>query len=174
MKYKFYIFLIVSFCLGLTACTNNLLVSEEYSGRNLEIGVVGKKPEVRENNINFTSIEMRELKEQNTLKKFDAIFIMKEHLIEAANDEYVESYQSGIIPFFFIESEKSYLPFVVHSSSYEGTPDSQTGDYATGYYNSPNNGEMKYWGYGLYDHIKNEDNIKDAYSRIFKTIDEIK
>lgn len=170
MKFKFIIFFIVSFYL--TACTSNSVNTEKYSGRDLEIGVVGKFPEVRKNNIKFISIELKDLKEQNQLKKFDAIFIMKENLVEAANDEYVESYQSGIVPFFFIESEKSYLPFVVHLSSYEGAPDAQIGDYATGYYNNPN-GEMEYWGYGLYDDVQNEDNIKDAYTRIFKTIDEI-
>lgn len=171
MKFKLIIFLLALFYLS--ACTQNTVNSEQYSGRNLEIGVVGKKPDVRERNINFVSIELKDIKEQNKIKKFDAVFIMKEYLIEAANDEYVESYQSGIVPFFFIESEKSYLPFVVHSSSYEGTPDAQIGDYATGYYNDPN-GEMKYWGYGLYNDVQNEDNIKDVYSRIFKTIDEIK
>ncbi|WP_449442973.1 hypothetical protein [Ureibacillus acetophenoni] len=43
---------------------------------------------------------------------------MKVNLIEAANDEYIDSYQSGIVTFFYIESEKSDLPFVKRSSSY--------------------------------------------------------
>ena len=172
MKIKLIGILIISLQLFLVACANNSVDSEEYSGKDLEIGVVGKFPEVKENNINFTSIEMKDLKDQRQLEKVDAVFIMKENLVEAANDEYVESYQSGIVPFFFIESEKSYLPFVVKSSTYEGAKNSQTNDYATGYYNNPN-GDMKYWGYGLYDDVRNEANIKDAYTRIFKTIDEI-
>lgn len=170
MRFKFIIFSIT--LLYLTACTNNSAGTETYSGSNLIIGVIGKHPEVRENNITFISIELKDLKEQDQLEKFDAVFIMKEHLIEAANDEYVESYQAGIVPFFFIESEKSYLPFVVYSSSYKGTPNAPTKDYATGYYNNPN-GEMKYWGYGLYDDVRSKNNITDVYTRIFKTIDEI-
>ncbi|WP_369436344.1 hypothetical protein [Lysinibacillus fusiformis] len=50
--------------------------------------------------------------------------------------------------------------------------DAQTGDYATGVYNQSND-EMLYWGYGLYDDVRNEKNIKDAYTRIFTTIDEL-
>ncbi|RIW27286.1 hypothetical protein D3H55_23180 [Bacillus salacetis] len=172
MKIKLISLVIISLQLLLAACANNSVDSAEYNGKSLEIGIVGDPPQVREENIKFTSIELRDIKEKKQLENFDAVFIMKEYLVDAANDEYVESYQSGIVPFFFIESEKSYLPFVKKSSTYEGSPDVPTKDYATGYYNNPK-AEMQYWGYGLFDDIRNEDNIKDAYSRIFNTIEEI-
>lgn len=166
--------IIVSIQLFLVGCTKNSVETEEYKGMDLKIGVVGEIPEVREENIKFAQIELKEIMELKRLEEFDAVFIMKENLIEAANDEYVESYQSGVVPFFFIESEKSFLPFIKEGASYEGTKDVPDGSYATGYLNdSKPNGEIKNWGYGLYNDIRNEANIKDVYSRIFNTISEI-
>ncbi|MDN4492988.1 hypothetical protein [Ureibacillus aquaedulcis] len=166
--------IIVSIQSFLVGCSKNSIETEEYKGMDLKIGVIGEIPEVREKNIKFVELELKDIKEPHRLEELDAVFIMKENLIEAANDKYVESYQSGVLPFFFIESEKSYLPFVVAGASYEGTKDVQDGSYATGYLNDPKTkGEMKYWGYGLYNDIWNEENIKDAYSRIFDTISEL-
>ncbi|WP_158523412.1 hypothetical protein [Clostridium taeniosporum] len=40
--------------------------------------------------------------------------------------------------------------------------------YATGIICNDN--KLKYVGYGLYNDIENQENIKDVYSRIFETI----
>jgi hypothetical protein len=96
---------------------------------------------------------------------------MKEHLTEAAKSHYANIYKNSGIPFFFIETNKSYVPFVHEETDYEEFPDSQSLDYAAGYYQSGENGT--YWGFGLYNDTVNEVNILDVYSRIFKTIETI-
>ncbi|MEC1153957.1 hypothetical protein [Cytobacillus horneckiae] len=81
----------------------------------------------------------------------------------------MKTYKNSVIPFFFIESKKSYIPFVDKETEYEDFPDTKSGDYAAGYYQ---NGEDEtYWGYGLYNNTANEINIFDVYSRIFRTIE---
>jgi hypothetical protein len=52
--------------------------------------------------------------------------------------------------------------------SYEEAPDFQELTYATGIIFNDN--KLKFWEYGLYNDIENQDNIKDVYSRIFETI----
>ncbi|WP_394186186.1 hypothetical protein [Metabacillus halosaccharovorans] len=54
---------------------------------------------------------------------------------------------------------------------YEEFPDTKSGDYATGYYQSGD--DLTYWGYGLYNDTSNEVNIFDIFSRIFKTIESV-
>jgi len=156
----------------LTGCNSDTVNTPLYKGRSLAIGVIGDVPKVREDNVKFTVITFDELEEKIKLSsKFDAVFIMKEHLPEAADSKYAKVYKSAGIPFFFIESKKSYVPFVDEETSYEDFPDVQSGDYAAGYYQSGEEGQ--YWGYGLYNHKVNEPNIKDVYSRIFTTIESV-
>ncbi|MBI0580903.1 hypothetical protein IEC97_26605 [Neobacillus cucumis] len=159
----------------LTGCTvkdsgNTIDNSPIYTGRKLTIGVIGKPPIVREKNVKFNLITFRDLEQLNLSTKFDAIFIMKENLRKAAESKYARIYKSAGIPFFFIQSKKSYIPFIDEETSYDSFPDSQSKDYATGYLEL--NKEGRYWGYGLYNNKINGPNIKDVYSRIFKTIDE--
>lgn len=97
---------------------------------------------------------------------------MKEHLQEADDNKYVKVYTNAGIPFFFMESTKSFMPFVREDISYEDISDTGSGMYATGYLQI---GEAsKFWGYGLYNDKVNEPNIKDVYSRMFTTIESIK
>ncbi|MNC63526.1 hypothetical protein D3C75_1136530 [compost metagenome] len=93
---------------------------------------------------------------------------MKEHLSEAADARYAEVYQTAGLPFFFIESKKSYMPFVLEDVAYEDIKDINDGVYATGYFNSE--GKWEFWGTGLYNDKVNSTNIKSAYSRVFETI----
>ena len=76
------------------------------------------------------------------------------------------------IPFFFIQTIKSYVPFTEEDLSYEEVPDFEDLTYATGILYNDNN--LKFWGYGLDSGIENQANIKDVYSRIFETISKIK
>ncbi|WP_225983678.1 MULTISPECIES: hypothetical protein [Bacillaceae] len=45
--------------------------------------------------------------------------------------------------------------------------------YAVGIFTTQDDDTLKKWGYGLYNDEKNDEHIKDVYSRIFKTIDEL-
>ncbi len=156
----------------LSACNKNEVKdSPLYEGAKLAIGVVGEIPKVREENIVFKNIALEDLKQGNISSELNAVFIMKEHFTEAAKAPYAKVYKESGIPFFYIESKKSYVPFVDEETDYEDFPDTKSGDYAAGYYQLGEEG--KYWGYGLYNNAVNASNILDAYSRIFKTIDEL-
>ncbi|WP_051530067.1 hypothetical protein [Anoxybacteroides tepidamans] len=156
----------------LTACStfNTAFMDfKEYEGRPLKIGVIGKPPEVREKNVEFVSIKFSDL-ENEKFNSYDAVFIMKEHLSEAAASKYAKVYRNSKIPFFFIQSEKSYLPFVDESLTYEGALKTGSKSYATGYLNTKSG--PKYWEYRLYNDIKNKKTIQEVFSRIFMTIEE--
>ncbi|MGD6853904.1 hypothetical protein ACQCVO_02410 [Bacillus infantis] len=138
----------------------------------MTIGVVGEAPTIREENIVFKNIELEDLDSAHLSREYSAVFMMKAYLIEAAKAPFAKIYKDAGIPFFFIKSKKSYVPFVDAETDYEEFPDSKSGDYATGFYQSDEKGT--YWGYGLYNNTVNEANILDVYSRIFKTIDTVK
>ncbi|MEK9197138.1 hypothetical protein [Ureibacillus sp. FSL E2-3493] len=53
-----------------------------------------------ENNVNFTTLTMDDIK-NHQFKHFDAIFIGKEHLAEAAEPRYANIYIDYSIPFIF-------------------------------------------------------------------------
>ncbi|MGF7048205.1 hypothetical protein J2T13_002712 [Paenibacillus sp. DS2015] len=152
----------------LTGCTSDTVDTTLYQGMSLDIGVIGGAPKVREDNIKFINITFEEIENRNLLDDFDAVFITRENLSEASDSKYAKIYKNAGIPFFFIESKKSYVPFLDEALSYEDSPDSKSSDYATGYFQLGEEGQS--WGYGLYNNKINESNIKDVYSRIFTTI----
>ena len=142
-----------------------------YEGSDLIIGVIGKSPEVREKNVSFNSITLAEL-ESNVAKvssEYDAVFIMKPYLEQAGKEQFYV-FSELKIPVFFIESKKSYLPFIYDDITYEEAPTIEDQTYATGII-SEDKDTFHYWGYGLYNDTQNETNIKDVYSRIFSTIE---
>jgi len=96
---------------------------------------------------------------------------MKEHLTEAANQKYAKDYINAGIPFFFMETQKSYLSFINEELSYDDVPDLSSDNYAIGYFQSGK--EYQHWGYGLYNDKVNEHNIEDVYTRIFTTIESL-
>lgn len=153
----------------LAGCTPYSPDTPLYEGKKLDIGMIGDAPEIRENNITFTEMTLDELKEGADFPSaVDAVFIQKDYLSDAADSKYAKVYQNAGIPFFFIESKKSYVPFVIEDLSYEEVPDLSPDMYASGYYQSGD--KAQFWGYGLYNDQVNPPNIKDAYSRIFTTI----
>lgn len=145
---------------------NESIETEPYTGKALHIGIIGEEPNIKEKNIQFTVVNFNDL--QNT-KKYDAIFITKENLKEAAKAEYAIIYNNSPIPFLFIESEKGYVPFINDETDFENYPDVDSGAYAY-LYDSKSN---QYWGYGLYNDIENKQNIQDVYSRVFETIENL-
>ncbi|TLS36441.1 hypothetical protein [Pseudalkalibacillus caeni] len=157
----------------MTGCVSDEVDSPIYSGKNLNIGVIGKVPEVREQNVSFTNIEFEDLKTDldKTSSDLDAIFIMKDHLSQAAESQYANIYKSLSIPTFFFETNKGYLPFVNKDMTYENSPKIRELTYATGYLQKEEN--AKYWAYGLYNDVVNETNVEDVYTRVFTTIDSL-
>ena len=158
----------------LSACVvdkNEVEDSPLYDGKPLTIAVVGNAPEVREENIQFKEIDLEEINLKNLSSAYDSVFIMKEHLSEAATAPYAKVYKTANIPFFFIESEKTYLPFIDEDMEYEEAYDSKSGAYVDGYYQSTEQGQ--YWGFGLYNDTVNDTNVLDVYSRIFETIETV-
>lgn len=165
------LFLLISTLAACSMDKNEVKDSPLYEGLDLTIGVVGKIPDVRERNIVFKSIDLNDIRKGNLSSKYDAIFIMKEQLIEAARAPYANIYKNSGIPFFFIESKKSHVPFVEAEIEYEAFPDTDSGEYASGYYEIGDSG--KSFGYGLYNDTVNEVNILDVFSRIFMTIEQV-
>lgn len=146
--------------------------SSIYEGKNLSIGIVGKKPEVREKNVSFTSLTMEQIRDKELLSHFDAVIFTKEHLQAAAEHTYKQIYQTANIPFFFLESKKAYLLYSDMNISYEQAPDVTNGEYATGFLQK--NNHIEYWGFGLYNDKRNAKNIQDVYTRMFQTISSVK
>lgn len=145
---------------------NESIETEPYNGKSLHIGIIGEEPKVREEQIQFTGIDFNDL--QN-VEDYDAIFITKENLKEADKTQYATVYNNSPRPFLFIETQKGYVPFISEEADFENYPDVDSGVYAYLY----DSKSKKYWGYGLYNDIVNEQNIQDAYSRIFKTIEDL-
>lgn len=154
-------------------CKSDVIDSSIYNGNNLIIGIIGETPVVREENIKFKDITFEYLEEtKNLSSEINAVFIMKENLEEASKSKYVEIYKNSGIPFFFIECEKSHIPFTSADLLY-GEVDNLSEDiYAIGILMDGE--KVQYWGFGLYNDRKNEQNIKDVYTRIFNTIESIR
>lgn len=63
-----------------------------YAGRALGIGIIGEAPEVREEQVRFTKIQFSDLEEKTFDSQYDAIFITKDNLLEAAQGKYAAIY----------------------------------------------------------------------------------
>jgi len=166
--------LLLLFVFVLVGCTEKLPDFKEYTGRPLDIAVIGSAPNVRETNVVFEEFTMNDLLFID-FSEYDAVFIMKEQHEKASKAEYAEVYTSSSIPFFFIESTKGSFPFTdpeaLYSNSQERADDSY---FAAGYMPSSNSQiEGTTYGFGLYNDIKNEDTVKGTYSIIFNKIQEI-
>ena len=172
MKRILYFLLLIIFTLftGRAKLQPQSTITNTYNGRSLSVGIIGEIPKVREKQVNFIEIEFSDLEKDTLDSKYDAVFITKNNLQEASEERYSLIYKKSKIPFFFIQSEKSHIPFTIEEISYEEAPDVNDLNYATGIIYKNDNFES--WGYGLYRDIENEANIKDVYSRIFETISE--
>ncbi|SFC44298.1 hypothetical protein [Bacillus sp. UNCCL81] len=154
----------------LTGCNSDTIYTPLYDGKKLIIGVIGNIPKVREENVKFKHINLDKIEEtKNLSSEFDAIIIKKEHLSKAANHKYLAIYQHSGLPFFFMDSKKSFELIINGQISYKDAPDMVDQSYATGILD-----ENHFCGYGLYNDKVNDLNIKDVYTRIFKTIDSSK
>jgi hypothetical protein len=152
-----------------TACSKPQSVkTNTYNGKDLRIGIIGETPKVMEEKVTFGKIQFSDLEKDTFDSQYDAIFITKNNLSEASQGKYAASYKKSKIPFFFIQTEKSYVPFTEKDLTYDNAPKFTDQSYATGIMYNGN--KLNFWGYGLYNDIENQANIKDVYSRIFETI----
>lgn len=166
----FFLFLII---LIFTSCSKTIDIKPEpFPVKDLTIGVIGDIPTVNEKQVRFEKIKFSDLEEGKFDKKYDVIFITKDNLSEAAQDKYASIYKKSKIPFFFIQSEKSFVPFTEEGLSYENAPKMGTNAYAVGI--QYKDGKLASWEYLLGNKIQDELSIRDVYSRIFKTIYENK
>ena len=161
----------------LIGCNDKIENNEIYKGQKLNIAIIGVKPEVREENINFTSLSLEELS-QNTKtisKEFNAVFIMSENFSNADEDKYIETYNNLTIPIFFIGTTKAHLPFVTENVKYENAPEISEDLYAAGYlYSETNEGpKVDRWRFFLNNDLKDSIKIKDVYTNIFKTVEKL-
>lgn len=155
----------------LTGCSvSDIDKTERYKGEKLRIGIIGDIPVIRETQVMFEEIDFDFLNEDDFDSKYDAIFITKENLPEASNAEFAPIYKKSKIPFYFVNSEKSHVIFIKENLSYEDELDVKDGTYITGIFYAKD----KFWGYGLYNNIESQTNIKGVYSRVFEDISEIK
>ena len=153
----------------LSACTPSP-DAELYKGKPLRIAVVGEPPEVKEEQVKFTKVSFDKMT-STELNSFDAVFITEDNLFEAAEDQYVDVYLDSTIPFFFIGTD-NFLPFVEKDMNYDKSMNWSAGiSYAVGILIQDD--ALEKWEYGLYNDEKKEEHIKDVYSRIFKTVDEL-
>lgn len=144
---------------------------EQYKGEALTIGVIGNPPKVREKElIHFEPLTFQDLID-GKLGSADAVFIMKEKLIEASESQYARVYLEASVPFFFIESTQGITPFTVSSMRYRESPEyARNTDFASGYRAL----DRMQFGFGLYKDIKNAQTIAGTYSEIFERIDQFK
>ena len=139
------LYLLIILVLGLSACSTSPSV-ELYEGRSLKIGVIGEAPEVKEKQVKFQKIAFDDLSNEG-LMPYDAVFIMDEYFSKASDDPYVDVYLNTEIPFFFIGSNKSTMPFRMKGLRYENASD--VGNFYSAGFLSSKDG-LKQWQYGLY------------------------
>lgn len=144
-----------------------------YDGTYLKIGVIGEQPDLQEKDVKFSTLSFEELEDTNRISsKFDAVFITKDNLKQADEEKYVKVYRKLDVPTFFLETTKGFLPFVFEDLTYANA--SEVNDaYVSGYLQEKKD-SYRFWEYGLNNNQKNDQNVKDVYSQIFKTIAEVK
>lgn len=152
---------------ALTACTQSPDF-EFYEGNPLKIAVVGEPPEVNEEQVIFTEVSFDKMASEE-LRSYDAVFIRENNLSVAAESQFADVYLNSTIPFFFIGTD-NYIPFIEKDLEYNKNSKWTAGtSYTVGVLLS----QSKNWEYGLYNDKKTDEHIKEMYSRIFKTIDEL-
>ena len=167
----FILFAILAYVLvSCSLATTDSSLNQSYNGRALSIGMVGGAPDVREKQVSFYPLDLQQIKEESN--HLDAIFISKEFLSQAAAPELAKVYKELKIPVFFLQSERSYVPFFYEELSYEDAPDTSADlSFATALVPQQGN-EMGYWQFGVHKDRRSKRNIQSAYSKMFQAIDQ--
>ncbi|EGA90518.1 putative lipoprotein [Planococcus donghaensis MPA1U2] len=149
----------------------------EYLGRNLEIAVLGSPPKVNTDKVTFTSVDIEKLSIQ-TAEEYDGFFVMEEYLERAADGPYTKVFANSNVPFFFIGTEASYLPFVDDEVSYEDYAKRIHNEeiFAQGYYPGAERGALG-WSFSILvkDVTEKEysEFARELYYEMFKIIGDL-
>lgn len=141
-----------------------------YDGKTLSIAVLGTVPEIKEDHIDFQEMSFDEFR-ADKLAQFDAVFIMKEQLSEAAKSQYASVYPDAHVPFFFMESNKGEYPFIDPELDYEDAREIPNHDYYATSFLETLDGEQRTATYALHNDKVTEQNVKALYSNIFTIIE---
>ena len=162
MKKSFFIFILIllTFATGCSSTTPN----NPYTGRVLNIGIIGNSPTIIEKKtVNFVPITFEDLANDN-FKNYDAVFIMKDQLAEASNDKYSKIYTELQKPIIFIGTD-TLTPFISAAMDYRPKNFEEGLSYSAGLI------EGTEYGFGLYNDKENEATIKLFYSDLFRLIE---
>ncbi|MFE4711151.1 hypothetical protein ACFRAM_09775 [Paenibacillus sp. NPDC056722] len=181
MKASKLILFLASLVVLLAGCTFEMIQQSDdtslYRGQSLNLAVIGDPPIVREKHVTFTEITFEDLKRGAELAShYDAVFIMKEHLREAAEGQYAKMYGETRLPIFFVESKQPAAFFTLEDVEYGTFADIDPHMYISGFLLHPEDqpgGDppvMARQDWGITLDIVNSTNIKAAYSWVFETI----
>ncbi|MFF2909838.1 hypothetical protein [Paenibacillus sp. NPDC057934] len=138
MKASKLILFLASLVVLLAGCTFEMIQQSVdtpiYRGQSLNLAVIGDPPILRERHVTFTEITFEDLKRGAELAShYDAVFIIKEHLREAAKGQYAKMYMETGPPIFFVESKKPTAIYAVEDVEYDTFADIDTGMYISGF-----------------------------------------
>ncbi|WP_249316612.1 hypothetical protein [Bacillus sp. FJAT-50079] len=91
------------------------------------------------------------------MDSYDAVLIMEENLIEAAESQYADVYLNITVPFFL--SASNQIPFTIKDMAWGWIPSTE---YAVGILTSQEGDALKGWRYGLYNEEKTDEHIRDV------------
>jgi hypothetical protein len=135
-----------------------------YIGRDLNVGVIGGFPDILESKrVTLHAVDFEDLI-RGSHKKYDAVFVMKERLAGAADDQYSEVYSRLGLPIIFIGTSAVY-PFTSTDIEYQPEEYQQGTSYAVGIVNGTE------YGWGLYNDEESEETVNLFYSDLFRLIE---
>ncbi|WP_430786672.1 hypothetical protein VBD025_14420 [Virgibacillus flavescens] len=172
---KMIVLLILIVLLG--ACQPKDELKEKiYDGEALRVAVIGDVPKVREDQVNFEKVSWKEMAEL-TVSEYDAVIVMEDHLPEAAAKKNKEIYKKINIPFFFVGSKASHVPFTSedNSLSYKEHAERINDDenFISGIlYKSKKEGFNGWkFSYPIENNKFQKDKVKGIYSAVFKVVE---
>lgn len=128
-------------------------------------------PNQSNSNVVYSNIDLNKMTIES-VKNYDAVFIMEDMLEEASQSEYEEVYKYSFIPFFFIGTKKSYIPFTDGDLLYKDAKELSDPSYITGIVYKLD-GSMYIWKFEV-----GNPNGKDKFSlladSLFETINDFR
>lgn len=161
--------LLLSLTLLILGCTKNTSPQKAITiPHKLVIGVIGEIPKIRESNVEFRSLSLKQLN-SDLDKDIHALFIMRNHHKNAAASNYYSFYTHYDKPIFFINSEKNLPVYTNPEISYTEFPSSKGGMYTHGIFHLGRSDEQQF-GFGLYNDIESPENILAMYTQVLNKI----
>ena len=138
--------------------------TDSYTGRHLNIGIIGDAPTIDEKRtVKFIPLTFNDLANDN-YKNYDAVFIMKEQLSEASNDNYSRTYLELEKPILFIGTDTLRL-FISDNVNYRPKNYEEGVSYSVGLIGGE---QVKF---GLNNDKENEATKKLFYSDLFRVLE---